>query len=200
VLSLPSRIVTPELRVAAICSAGAIALCGLLAAGCSSSGAARPRAASAALPTSTTTSTAPASTTTTVPPLPTTVPCPPQPTAVLTSTTTSQTDTYPETSPPTVDWDITAYGTFTNPSQYPVEMNVDLVVNSTPVYPGPTETHQFGVYASNPAQLGLVPGNTTINWQQDTGATEWIGGQPTDSILTGWSYASAALVHCDQTP
>jgi hypothetical protein len=35
-------------------------------------------------------------------------------------------------------------------------MNVDMVVNSTPVYPGPTETHQFGVYASNPNQLGLV--------------------------------------------
>jgi hypothetical protein len=37
-------------------------------------------------------------------------------------------------------------------------------------------------------------------WQQDMGATEWIGGQPTDSILTGWSYASVALAHCDQAP
>ena len=123
--------------------------------------------------------------------------CPPSPTAVLTSTTATQTDNL-STSPPSVDWYITVYGTFTNPSQYPVEMNVDMVLTSTPIYGGPTKTSQFGVYPSNPAQLGLVPGDTTIDFQQDMSTNEYIGGQPNASIVNGWAYSSTALTQCNQ--
>ena len=60
-------------------------------------------------------------------------------------------------------------------------------------------TEHAGVYPSDPSQLGLVPGNTTINWQQDVGGNEWAGGVPTDpTIQVGWAYASAQLAHCDQ--
>lgn len=77
-------------------------------------------------------------------------------------------------------------------------MNVDMVVTNTPTYGGPTKTSQFGVYASDPAQLGLVPGDTTIDFQQDMGADEYIGGQPTTSIVNGWTYSSSALTQCNQ--
>jgi hypothetical protein len=77
-------------------------------------------------------------------------------------------------------------------------MNVDMVVTSTPVSPGPTTTSQFGVYPSDPAQLGLVPGDTTVDFQQDMSATEYIGGQPTTTIVNGWAYSSSALTPCNQ--
>jgi hypothetical protein len=115
---------------------------------------------------------------------------------VLTSNTATQTDDL-GTSPPSVDWYITVYGTFTNPSQYPVEMNVDMVLTYTPIYGGPTKTSQFGVYASNPSQLGLVPGDSSVNFQQNMGANEYIGGQPTASIVNGWAFSSSALTQCN---
>jgi hypothetical protein len=78
-------------------------------------------------------------------------------------------------------------------------MNVDLVVSSMPTLGGPLQTRQAAVYSTN-SDTGLAEGETTLNWQQDLGVTEWIGGQPSESILTGWTYASPELGHCDQSP
>jgi hypothetical protein len=96
---------------------------------------------------------------------------------------------------------VTGYGTFTNPGPYPLEMNTDFAVSFTSTEGGSAVTSQAGVYPSDPSQLGLVPGNTTIDVQQDIRGTEWAGGAPTDfSILVGWTYASPQLAHCNQTP
>ena len=182
----------PRVRSFAVIAAGAI-----FAAGCTAGQPSAARVATSAVPPTSVSTSIPPTATTTVPSPPTTLGCPPSPTAVLTSTTATQTDNL-NTSPPSLDWYITVYGTFTNPSQYPVAMNVDVVVTSTPVSPGPTTTSQFGVYPSDPAQLGLVPGDTTVDFQQDMSATEYIGGQPSTSIVNGWAYASSALAQCDQ--
>lgn len=113
--------------------------------------------------------------------------------------TSSQTSQAPVAgNPQLVQLTVTGNGTFTNPSDYPVLMNVYLVVSSQSTPNGPTQTNEVPVSAIDPNEAGLLAGPITIDWQQNTTVNEYVGGQPTVTVSAGWTYSIAPLSQCDQ--